>query len=208
MAGTILTIVDVSAVLAARDITGLYRSLQAAGVSQRLIAERTGQSQSEISEILSGRRVVSVAVLERIVDGLGIARATIGLVQPEVSTEPVAVTGVRQDQLRRLPRRPPLPVGRGSAGRILDRAAPRVDVPLWTARDVWALRHTLRHSVREFSQYLGVSAKQVTRREDDVAPNPFQRGLLHTALSRLDVLMQSRFARLSTEDLGPTDHRF
>jgi transcriptional regulator with XRE-family HTH domain len=83
-----------------------------------------------------------------------------------------------------------------------------VDVPLWTARDVWALRHTLRHSVREFGQYLGVSAKQVTRWESGVALNLFQQGLLDTALSRLDVLMQSRFARLSTEDLGPTDHHF
>jgi transcriptional regulator with XRE-family HTH domain len=34
-----------------------------------------GQSQSEISEILAGRRVVSVDVLERVADGLGTPRS-------------------------------------------------------------------------------------------------------------------------------------
>ena len=49
--------------------------LQREGVPQREIAERVGQSQSEVSEILRGRRVRDVMVLERIVDGLGVPRA-------------------------------------------------------------------------------------------------------------------------------------
>jgi len=46
---------------------------------QRRIAELTGQSQSEVSEILKGRRVRDVTVLERIGKGLGIPREYMGL---------------------------------------------------------------------------------------------------------------------------------
>ena len=51
---------DMRAALAERDIAAVYRILQQCGVSQRRIATLTGQSQSEISEILAGRRVVLV----------------------------------------------------------------------------------------------------------------------------------------------------
>jgi hypothetical protein len=47
---------DIRRFLAARDIGSVYRLLQRAGVSQRAIAARTGQSQSEISEIIAGYR--------------------------------------------------------------------------------------------------------------------------------------------------------
>ncbi len=47
---------EMRGVLAVRDIGGLYRLLKAAGVSQREIAGLTGQSQSEVSEILKGAR--------------------------------------------------------------------------------------------------------------------------------------------------------
>src|SRR5215475_12635207 len=67
------------AVLATRDIAGVFRLLQKVGVSQRRIAALTGQSQSEISEILSGRQVVSYDVLARIADGLGVPRGHLGL---------------------------------------------------------------------------------------------------------------------------------
>ncbi len=63
------------AALAARDITLVYRLLRQRGVTQREIARRTGQSQSEVYDILKGRTVRDVTVLERIADGLGIARA-------------------------------------------------------------------------------------------------------------------------------------
>nr|MDQ3989895.1 helix-turn-helix transcriptional regulator [Actinomycetota bacterium] len=65
---------DVRRTLAERDIGALYRVLKDEGVTQRQIAELTGQSQSEVSEILAGRRVKQVDVLERICDGLGIER--------------------------------------------------------------------------------------------------------------------------------------
>jgi transcriptional regulator with XRE-family HTH domain len=67
------------AALADRDIAGLYRLLQRRGVPQRRLALFTEQSQSEISEILGGRRVASYEVLVRIADGLGIPRGAMGL---------------------------------------------------------------------------------------------------------------------------------
>ncbi|MDQ3151617.1 MAG: helix-turn-helix domain-containing protein [Actinomycetota bacterium] len=70
---------DVRPVLATRDIGALYRLLSTCDVSQRTIAALTGQSQSEVSEILKGRRVVAYDVLERIAAGLGIPRELMGL---------------------------------------------------------------------------------------------------------------------------------
>jgi transcriptional regulator with XRE-family HTH domain len=55
------------------------RLLWRAGVSQRRIGQLTGQSQSEVCEILKGRQVRDVWVLERIADGLGAPRAWMGL---------------------------------------------------------------------------------------------------------------------------------
>ncbi|MDQ3763517.1 MAG: helix-turn-helix transcriptional regulator [Actinomycetota bacterium] len=65
--------------LAEHDITAVYQLLKEAGVSQRLIARLTGQSQSEVSEILKGHRVMAYDVLVRIAEGLGVPRAWMGL---------------------------------------------------------------------------------------------------------------------------------
>ncbi|MGH3832646.1 MAG: helix-turn-helix domain-containing protein [Pseudonocardiaceae bacterium] len=65
--------------LARRDIAAVFRILRDAGVTQARIARATGQRESEVSEILSGRQVQSVAVLERIADGLGVPRGWLGL---------------------------------------------------------------------------------------------------------------------------------
>ena len=70
---------DVRPVLAERDIAALYRLLKDEGVTQRQIAELTGQSQSEVSEILGGRKVLSYDLLVRIAQGLGIPRGLMGL---------------------------------------------------------------------------------------------------------------------------------
>jgi transcriptional regulator with XRE-family HTH domain len=66
-------------ILTARDVGALYHALKGFGLSQRQIAQRTGQSQSEVSEILKGRQVRDVTVLERIADGLGIPRSYLRL---------------------------------------------------------------------------------------------------------------------------------
>ncbi|MGH3701500.1 MAG: helix-turn-helix domain-containing protein, partial [Pseudonocardiaceae bacterium] len=53
--------------------------LNAAGVSQRMIAALVGQSQSEVSEIVNGRQVQAYAVLHRICTGLGVPHEAMGL---------------------------------------------------------------------------------------------------------------------------------
>lgn len=69
--------------LAERDIALVYRILQRHGVSQRRIAAMTEQSQSEISEILAGRRIASYDVLTRIANGLSVAPGRMGLAYDE-----------------------------------------------------------------------------------------------------------------------------
>lgn len=65
--------------LAARDITTVYRLLTATGVTQRQIAQLTGQQQSEVGAVLRGRSVRSYELLARIADGLGVLRGSMGL---------------------------------------------------------------------------------------------------------------------------------
>ena len=62
-----------------RDIGLVYRELMRFGLSQRLIAYYTMQSQSEISEVLTGRRISSYDVLERIYTGLHIPAGHMGM---------------------------------------------------------------------------------------------------------------------------------
>jgi transcriptional regulator with XRE-family HTH domain len=74
--------------LAKRDIATVYRLLIDVGVSQQQIAHLTGQSQSEVSEIVKGRRVVQAYdVLVRIADGLDVPRAWMGLAYDEAVAE-------------------------------------------------------------------------------------------------------------------------
>ena len=88
---------DMRAALAARDIAAVFRLLQRVGVSQRRIAALTGQSQSEISEILAGRQVVSYDVLTRIADGLGVARGSLGLAYDDATAALVGASPAADD---------------------------------------------------------------------------------------------------------------
>ncbi|MEV6984795.1 helix-turn-helix transcriptional regulator [Sphaerisporangium sp. NPDC051017] len=95
--------------LASRDIATVYLLLQRVGVSQRRIAALTGQSQSEISEILNGRQVMAYDVLVRIADGLSIPRGYMGLAYDDSSLGVVAVASPGEEddadedeQVRRL----------------------------------------------------------------------------------------------------------
>jgi len=98
---------DVRRVLAERDIGGLYRALNEAGVPQRRIAKLTGQAQSEVSEIVKGRRVIAYNTLVKIAEGLGIPRERMGLsyggsgAYGEEITVPQPPEGVTDEMLRR-----------------------------------------------------------------------------------------------------------
>jgi len=71
---------DLRAAIARHDFGTVYQVLRdEVGLSQRRIATLTGQSQSEVSEILSGRQVLMYSVLRRIVTGLGIPPGMAGL---------------------------------------------------------------------------------------------------------------------------------
>src|SRR6476469_10171316 len=61
---------EMRSALAQREVSTIYKLLMRKGVSQRQIAAMTGQSQSEVSEILKGRQVMAYDVLLRIADGL------------------------------------------------------------------------------------------------------------------------------------------
>jgi tetratricopeptide (TPR) repeat protein len=71
--------------LSKREISSVYRQLRQHGVSQRQIAAWTGQSQSEVSEILKGRQVMAYDVLMRISIGLGVPRGYMGLAYDEAT---------------------------------------------------------------------------------------------------------------------------
>jgi len=71
--------------LASREISAVYRLLRKHGVSQRQIAAMTGQSQSEVSEILRGRQVTAYDLLRDIADGLGVPRGYMGLAYDEAT---------------------------------------------------------------------------------------------------------------------------
>ncbi|GAA4550326.1 helix-turn-helix transcriptional regulator [Amycolatopsis samaneae] len=77
--------VDMREALSVRDVSAVYRLLRKHGISQRQIAAMTGQSQSEVSEILKGRQVMAYDVLTRIADGLGVQRGYMGLAYDEAT---------------------------------------------------------------------------------------------------------------------------
>jgi transcriptional regulator with XRE-family HTH domain len=83
-----LTSASARRALAERDITTVYRILKETGVPQRQIAHLTGQSQSEVCEILRGRQVVSYDVLVRIAEGLDVPRSWMGLAYGEDASPP------------------------------------------------------------------------------------------------------------------------
>jgi transcriptional regulator with XRE-family HTH domain len=168
---------DVRRAVAERDIAALYRHAQDAGVTQRRIAQLTGQSQSEISEILAGRSVTSYPVLVRIAAGFGIPRGYMGLAY---TGTPVA--------WHRPPAAPCQPARLES-----HRRAPQPPRQ-WGPAEIRALREAMRLSVRQFADHLGVSDRMVSKWEAGAIPRPINQAGLDTALARASHDVQARFA--------------
>ncbi|MCA1705546.1 MAG: helix-turn-helix domain-containing protein, partial [Actinobacteria bacterium] len=99
----VLTTTAARRALTERDITTVYRLLTQADISQRQIALMTGQSQSEVSEVLKGRRVMAYDVLVRIAQGLDVPRAWMGLAYHEgaESADPAVGEEVVDEDMRR-----------------------------------------------------------------------------------------------------------
>ncbi|MGH4014077.1 MAG: helix-turn-helix domain-containing protein [Pseudonocardiaceae bacterium] len=70
---------ELAPVLIGHDVGALYRALTETGLSQYGIARLTRQTQSEVSEILKGRRVMAYEVLARVADGLAVPPERMGL---------------------------------------------------------------------------------------------------------------------------------
>nr|WP_042188033.1 hypothetical protein [Kibdelosporangium sp. MJ126-NF4]CEL17613.1 Putative regulatory protein [Kibdelosporangium sp. MJ126-NF4]CTQ91159.1 regulator [Kibdelosporangium sp. MJ126-NF4] len=84
---------EIRAVLAAQDIRALYQHLRKHGVSQRRIAQLTGQHHSDVTDVAGGRRQIqSYDVLVRIATGLGIPRGYMGLAHSDRATHDIATS--------------------------------------------------------------------------------------------------------------------
>ncbi len=93
---------EVRAAVTALDIGALFQLLQRLGVTQRKIAELTGQSQSEVCAILKkGRQVSNVFVLRRIADGFGISRARMFLGYGGKGSDLASVVEEVSDEVKR-----------------------------------------------------------------------------------------------------------
>jgi transcriptional regulator with XRE-family HTH domain len=85
---------DLRRAFAARDVSRLYQLLvDEWGYSQRQIARLARQTQSEVSEILNGRQVLSYDLLARIADGFGVPRGWMGLAYDEPTVVSQASSG-------------------------------------------------------------------------------------------------------------------
>ncbi|MGH3831377.1 MAG: helix-turn-helix domain-containing protein [Pseudonocardiaceae bacterium] len=151
----------VRAALADRDIGRLFCLLRRVGVSQRRIAELTGQSQSEVSEILHGRQVLNVRVLERIADGFGVSRKRLGV--SYCKDTPPASKEVNKATKRRVLITAAMATALRQGTQALSAPAPLAlptDQPLPThlgMSDVHSLR-AVTHRLRDVARYYGGQA--------------------------------------------------
>jgi len=194
---------EVRPILAQHDIAGLYRALNDAGVPQRRIAELTGQSQSEVSEILKGRRVLSYDLLVRITEGLGIPRERMGLSYGESDAYGGDVTatnppeGVSAEVLRRhlIALGAIAAVGAPTAGELLTELGNPSPVPLPSRLGAVhvAQVHDLTQRLAEAGMTFGAdpevssaAAAWATRLLDVSGPEPVKRAL-KVAVSELHI---------------------
>jgi transcriptional regulator with XRE-family HTH domain len=159
--GCVATLDEFRDALAARDVTSIYRILRRHGFSQRKIGTMVGQSQSEVSEILRGRVVTTVSVLERIADGLGIPREKLGVGFGRQRTELVHSEeqdgNVRRRVLLEIIMAATVKVATSGSGRDALRLLPAALPTELTAAHVTAVRAATEH-LTGLSRYFGGQA--------------------------------------------------
>jgi transcriptional regulator with XRE-family HTH domain len=143
----------------------LYRLLVDAGVPQRAIARFTGQSQSEVHDIVRGRAVKRYDVLVRIAEGLGVDRGAMGLAYAG-RRRPVTSEEVDDEMLRRhfLAAATTALVGQPALGQLLTEPTPPGPGELPArlgASDVAAVEDTTR-VLRDLSRRHGGHADTVS----------------------------------------------
>jgi len=132
---TLLVRPDVRAFLAVHDFGAFYRVLCDNGWSQHGIAKATKTQQSQICEIIKGRRIIDYRVLVRIAEGLGIPREQMGLGCGAASTDGayaggVTVTGPAKEVSAEMRRRLLLTAaGMAIAGRPLQGISDLAELP-------------------------------------------------------------------------------
>ncbi len=157
--------------LAERDIGKIYAILARKGIAQRTIAHLTGQSQSEVSEIIKGRKVMGYDVLVRICEGLGIPRGMMGLAYAEGSDlapgEEVESVGEVTEEMRRralLAAASAALLGAPVLGEVLELPRPQTPTPLPSrigASDVSAIK-SLTAELRGVARVYGGCAEVVS----------------------------------------------
>ncbi len=89
-------------ILVVRDVAGVFGLLMKLGYTQSRLAELAGMSQSEVCEIVKGRRQVQgYDVLTRIAEGFGIPRGLMGLTYDEDGDPPETPEEVNEEMKRR-----------------------------------------------------------------------------------------------------------
>lgn len=72
--------------LGQRDIAAVFRLLQRYGLSQRAISARAGMAQSEVCDVLRGRRrIAAYDIFVGIADGFGLPRGWLGVAYDEAT---------------------------------------------------------------------------------------------------------------------------
>jgi transcriptional regulator with XRE-family HTH domain len=153
--------------LADHELGQVYKALIASGLTEELLALRLGLKVIHVRHVLAGGRVSTYKALSRIADRLGIPRGLIGLeyVGPQ-------------------PRAHEPSSGATSCARC---DGPAFDVYMWTRDEIVALKTALRFTLREMSEYVGVTSRMIskwTSPADPAVPRPLNQAKLDNAWSR------------------------
>jgi transcriptional regulator with XRE-family HTH domain len=157
---------DTRHALAAHDIKRVFQLVLDSGVTHRELAVLVKMSQSEVSEVLKGRRVQAYDVLERICEALEVPRELMGLAYSEGhEPQPTWPEEVDEDMRRRALFAVATTALFGSPvlGEVLELPRPTTPTPLpsrLTAVDVDAIRR-LTVSLQDLARQYGGYAEMI-----------------------------------------------